>query len=665
LLLDGYIRVSQVAGREGERFISPGVQREQIESWVRAHGASLANVYEELDESGARGDRPLLMEALARVEAGQSGGVVVAKLDRFGRSVVDGLNAIRRIEQAGGTFVSVQDGFDLGTSTGRLVLQVLFSIGEWELERVRANWDVARARAIERGAYVGNHPIGYRRDQNGRLQIDPENAPIVREIFARRSDGEACRDIAAALNAAGARTRDGFPFNFGGVHKILNNPAYYGEARHGVHRNPHAHEPLVDRATWQRCQHTPRPRNKDSYSLLAGLVRCASCERMTSSNRLESTTSRFHVYRCNDKQKLCSARGHARGDELDPLVEEFVFRYCGGPGPGERQAIEECEAAVAAAEKELAAYRDEPSILEALGGSAFAEGLSERRLGLEKKLVDLARARQRQGLPIDVEELERNWQGLTLEERREALGRLIDCVIVEPGRAPLRERAWVFRAGKGPIGLVGGRLTLSAESLSEDGERLRRHRRWSQKRIERELREFLAERSVWPFYREFSESGRARLWAQVMRCGSPYYWGHRLGVEVPPGYVRWNEERIGDALRPFLAGRDRWPRAREFAEAGIFAVYNAAKHHGGFSYWGEQFGLEYGRVRRTEWPQERIANDLKRFTEGRDDFPSKAEFHEAGLRPLYDAICKYGGTAHWAAQLGLSPSTARHLRKSS
>jgi hypothetical protein len=69
-------------------------------------------------------------------------------------------------------------------------------------------------------------------------------------------------------------------------------------------------------------------------------------------------------------------------------------------------------------------------------------------------------------------------------------------------------------------------------------------------------------------------------------------------------------------------------------------------------------------VRRTEWPQERIANDLRRLTKGRGDFPSKAEFHEAGLRSLYDAICKYGGTARWAAQLGLSTSTSRQNRAS-
>src|SRR4051812_32988475 len=139
MLVDAYIRVSQVAGRSGERFISPVVQRERILGWAQARGARIGEVFEELDESGARADRPLLQEALRRVEAGQSDGIVVSKLDRFGRSFVDSLAAIERIRAAGGVFASVEDGFDLSTDTGRLVMRIMFSMAEWELDRVRRN----------------------------------------------------------------------------------------------------------------------------------------------------------------------------------------------------------------------------------------------------------------------------------------------------------------------------------------------------------------------------------------------------------------------------------------------------------------------------------------------------------------------------------------------
>src|SRR5688572_30718210 len=115
LAVDGYDRVSKVGGRASRRLISPALQREQIHAWATTRGARVLEVFEELDESGARADRPLLQEAIRRVEAGVSQGVVVAVLDRFGRSLVDSRALIDRIQVAGGTFVAVQNGLDLTT----------------------------------------------------------------------------------------------------------------------------------------------------------------------------------------------------------------------------------------------------------------------------------------------------------------------------------------------------------------------------------------------------------------------------------------------------------------------------------------------------------------------------------------------------------------------
>jgi len=169
MIVDGYVRVSQVAGRSGERFISPAVQRDQIEGWAQMRGALVGEVFEELDQSGGRADRPLLMRAIERIEAGVTHGLVVAKLDRFGRSLTDGLAAIGRIQAAGGVFVSVQDGLDLTTDTGRLVLRVMLTLAEFELDRVRSNWMTASLRAIERGVYCSPRvPAGYRRTPSGR-----------------------------------------------------------------------------------------------------------------------------------------------------------------------------------------------------------------------------------------------------------------------------------------------------------------------------------------------------------------------------------------------------------------------------------------------------------------------------------------------------------------
>jgi DNA invertase Pin-like site-specific DNA recombinase len=97
---DGYVRVSRRAGREGESFISPEVQRKKIADWAKLHEVEIVHWWEELDQSGAKLERPMFQQALARCEACETGGIVVARLDRFARSAVDALSSIRRLNES-------------------------------------------------------------------------------------------------------------------------------------------------------------------------------------------------------------------------------------------------------------------------------------------------------------------------------------------------------------------------------------------------------------------------------------------------------------------------------------------------------------------------------------------------------------------------------------
>jgi DNA invertase Pin-like site-specific DNA recombinase len=210
VIVDGYVRVSQVRGRRGERFLSPVVQREQIEAWATARGAQVGHVFEELDVSGARANRPRLEEAIRRIEAGASDGLVVAKLDRFGRSLTHSLTAIQRIQAADGIFVSVQDGLDLSTDTGRLIVGIMLSMAEWELDRIREGWRVARSRAVARGVHMGGRaPTGYEHDDARRLRPHPQYAPLVTELFARRAKRETLERLAGFLTERASQAPTG------------------------------------------------------------------------------------------------------------------------------------------------------------------------------------------------------------------------------------------------------------------------------------------------------------------------------------------------------------------------------------------------------------------------------------------------------------------------
>lgn len=93
----------------------------------------------------------MFQEVLARCETGESGGIVVAKLDRFARSAVDALEAIKRLNDAGARRVSVEDGFDGSTPMGRFSIGILTLIAELELERIRESWASAVSGAVARG----------------------------------------------------------------------------------------------------------------------------------------------------------------------------------------------------------------------------------------------------------------------------------------------------------------------------------------------------------------------------------------------------------------------------------------------------------------------------------------------------------------------------------
>ena len=155
MVVDGYVRVSQVGGRSGESFISTAMQRDQIEGWAARQGVAIGRMFEELDESGARQDRPLLELAVARAERGESDGLVVAYLSRLGRSLLHGLRSIERITAAGGLFVSVQEGLDFSTDVGRHMLRQMLSWAEWELDRYRSFWNAARERAVRQRGLDG------------------------------------------------------------------------------------------------------------------------------------------------------------------------------------------------------------------------------------------------------------------------------------------------------------------------------------------------------------------------------------------------------------------------------------------------------------------------------------------------------------------------------
>ncbi|MDE2107185.1 MAG: recombinase family protein [Patescibacteria group bacterium] len=180
--------------------------------YAALYGLDLVDVVIDAGISAKSLKRPGLQATLARMDAGEIDGILVAKLDRLTRSVKDLGTLIDRYfsERAGYRLLAVEDQVDTKSAGGRLVLNVLASVSQWEREVIGERTRDALGAKKARGERVGNIPLGYRLSSDGRtLEPDPGESRAVERILSLRALGMSCGKIASTLTSEGIPARSG------------------------------------------------------------------------------------------------------------------------------------------------------------------------------------------------------------------------------------------------------------------------------------------------------------------------------------------------------------------------------------------------------------------------------------------------------------------------
>jgi len=248
-----YTRKSTEEGLEQE-FNSLHAQREACEAYVasqRSEGwALIRDAYDDGGFSGGTLERPALKRLLADIEEGLVDVVVVYKIDRLSRSLMDFSKLVEVFDRAGVTFVSVTQSFNTTTSMGRLTLNILLSFAQFErevtAERIRDKIRASRAKGMWMGGTV---PLGYE-VKNRKLVVHKAEAATVRMIFERFVEIGSATVLARELRREGVRTKRGRPADKGYLYKCLNNPVYIGMAVHKGTTYPGEHTAIVDQPLW-------------------------------------------------------------------------------------------------------------------------------------------------------------------------------------------------------------------------------------------------------------------------------------------------------------------------------------------------------------------------------------------------------------------------------
>ena len=414
-----YTRKSSEEGLEQD-FNSLHAQRASAEAYITSQGwACLPDLYDDGGYTGGNTDRPGLARLMADIEAGKVDCVVVYKVDRLSRSLMDFARLMEVFDRKGVSFVSVTQHFNTTHSMGRLTLNILLSFAQFEREIISERTRDKIAGARQRGKWAGGHPVlGYDlepRPGGSRLVVNAAEAQRVREIFGLYLSLGCLSRVAAectrrrwttkAWRSKAGAAMGGRAFDKSKLHSLLTNPLYLGKIRHHSALFDGEHEAIVDTDLFEKVQARLRLNGRTGGSevrtkheaLLRGLVRCKACDgpmghHYATRPREGQTTIRYRYYICTNAQRqgydACPGPSLPAGD-LEAFVMERV-----------KEAVTKDAAVDAVAAKAL-------------------EVLAATRPDL---IVD------RDELVGAAEAFEPVWQAMTMSERRAVLAALIESV---------------------------------------------------------------------------------------------------------------------------------------------------------------------------------------------------------------------------------------------
>jgi site-specific DNA recombinase len=334
-----YTRKSTEEGLEQD-FNSLHAQREAAEAYIKSQKhlgwTLLPNHYDDGGFSGGSLERPALQKLIEDIEAKRVDCVVVYKVDRLSRSLLDFARLIDRFDQASVSFVSVTQQFNTTTSLGRLTLNILLSFAQFEREIIGERTRDKMSAARKKGKWVGGVPVlGYDIEEGGgRLIVNETEARQVREIFQLFKTHASLPPVVAEIHkrrwinkswtSKRGISNTGRPFKKASLRRLLTNAAYAGKVEYRGTIYDGEHSPIIEAAAWEEINSQLRSELRGrgvvrvkQDALLAGLLYCKNCEKPMIPTYTAKRGRRFRYYVCKAAQlngyAFCPTKSIAAG----------------------------------------------------------------------------------------------------------------------------------------------------------------------------------------------------------------------------------------------------------------------------------------------------------------------------------------------------------------
>lgn len=467
-----YTRKSVTEGLEQD-FNSLDAQREAGEAFVQSQRHEgwtfLTERYDDGGFTGANMDRPALRKLLGDIRTKKIDCIVVYKVDRLSRSLLDFARIMEILEKENVSFVSVTQAFNSSTSMGRLTLNILLSFAQFERETIAERTRDKMAAARRKGKWVGGQPfLGYDIiPGGGALVVNEAEAQRVREIFKLYLKLQSIGAVVAELNERGwtmkqwitqkGKTYGGGMFTKSSLHGLLTNMAYIGKVNYKGHIAEAEFPGIVPAEVFEAAQEClkenckcagARVRNKHN-ALLGGILRCGHCDSPMTHAYTKRGSKIYRYYVCNRASKegwdKCPAPSLPAA-EVEKFVVEEIARIGVDPqlraeviAEHERSREREIKGARATRrklEQQLAALAKSVRDASANGNAvALAEG-QRQRIEIEGDLASLnakithltEQAMTEEELRHVMESFLPAWESLALQERLRLLRLIVQQV---------------------------------------------------------------------------------------------------------------------------------------------------------------------------------------------------------------------------------------------
>jgi DNA invertase Pin-like site-specific DNA recombinase len=445
-----YIRVStEEQAKEG---YSISAQREKLKAYCQVQDWNDYKFYVDEGISAKDTNRPQLQQMIQHIKEGLIHTVLVYRLDRLTRSVVDLYKLLEIFEKHNCTFKSATEVYDTSTAIGRLFITLVAAMAQWERENLGERVRMGQIEKARQGQYSAKAPFGFDK-VNDKLIINEDEKQVILDMIDKVKEGYSIRQLADYINNSGIPPIRGYRWHITSILTILKNPALYGAIRWRDEVIEGAHEGIISKEEYQHLLKLLESRQnfkkRETYSIFIFQMKiiCPQC-----GNRLSSERSKYYRkrdskivesnhYRCQacvlNKRKSIGVSEKKIERALLKYFNSIKFDYIPEVEDNSKQEIEQLTAQLKKIERQREKYQKAWSN-DLITDEEFSNRMRETKQMYEEIKTKLDAIQPAQQQEFDIEKMKGiinnfnvNWSYLSPNEKKQFVNTFIESIQFE------------------------------------------------------------------------------------------------------------------------------------------------------------------------------------------------------------------------------------------